>query len=338
MLRQQAATSTATPTLPAPTWTPLPSITPEPGSCGECHPDMYAEWYGGFHSPTHTSHVIEESMDCLACHPSMGEGAGIQAPAGFASSESDGKMRDANCVVCHTTGYDPTTGTSKAYGITCDSCHTASANHPDGDENMVINQSNELCGRCHSDTRFNWDNWQNSKHYQEDMRCVDCHDPHSTSLHNVGTGEGANKSDLCLSCHKENEHISPYSVHGRAGVTCVDCHLGKKTGVDTFHVVPNHSFNATLDNCNNCHEATIHMPADEAVPLSVKIQPRATFTPHPPTPTATPQPLLDKIPTPKNNVMWLGFAAVVGLIGLVIGVAMPDLIKTAGKLLPKKKK
>lgn len=290
--------------------------------CASCHADIQDIWYEGAHSAARTTHVLEQSMKCLACHPDFTGGQGIRPPAGFASS-ADGKMKDSNCLACHTTGYDPQTGKSKAYGVTCEACHTPVSGHPDKD--ISTNTRADLCGRCHSDTRFNWDNWQNSRHYQENMSCVECHDPHSASLHNVSVEPAVDKSGLCLSCHKPDEHMSPYSVHGRAGVTCVKCHLGEKRGVDAFHVVPNHSFKPEIETCSSCHAAALHRRAKPGESLPAAIEPSSSPTPH----AAAPQPQETENAQPPQNkqpdsqLLWLAFAGVAGLIGLIIGAALP---------------
>jgi predicted CXXCH cytochrome family protein len=194
---------------------------------------------------------------------------------------------------------------------------------------MPTNTSAKLCARCHSDSRFNWDNWKNSRHYRENMNCAECHDPHSAGLRHVAPEPTADESALCLTCHEADEHLSPYSTHGRAGVSCADCHLGKKSGVDTFHVVPNHSFKPDIAVCNDCHIATLHRPAMPSADLPAAIDPRPG-----PTAYASPIPAEDKsAPSPAQQPMedqqwWLTLLAVAGLIGFVAGVAVPLAVAT----------
>lgn len=309
--------------------------TPPAGSCASCHPEVQAMWYAGAHSSARTVHVLEESSNCVACHPVFQGGQGVvPPPAGFASSTSDGKMQDAACMACHTTGYDPATNKSASYGVTCESCHPPVADHPNKD--IATNTDTALCGRCHSDSRFNWDNWQNSRHYRENMNCVECHDPHSTSLQHVGTDPAANKSALCVSCHEPNDHMSPYSVHGRAGVTCENCHVGEKSGVDTFHVVPNHSFKPQIATCNKCHAATLHQPAkpSEDLPAAVSLNPTPTpfVAAEAPHANAGDQSTendaaagAQKEDNSWNWLLWLVVAGLAGLIGLIVGIAVPEL-------------
>jgi predicted CXXCH cytochrome family protein len=239
-------------------------------------------------------------------------------------------MEDVNCMKCHTTGFNPSTGVSKSYGVTCEACHSPiPADHPT--KKMPVNSSTDMCEKCHSDSRFNWTKWQDSKHYQQDMKCVECHDPHSTSLQHVGT-DSADNSALCIRCHKDDKKMSPDSVHGKAGISCIKCHLGDKKGVDEFHVVPDHSFKVDIATCDGCHVDQIHRPASDQ---PVALNPSPTPTPTISIPSPTPDPVVQSQPANESNkqLLWLTFAGITGLIGLVIGIAIPNL-----KLLIKPKK
>lgn len=293
---------------------PLPQDrTPPDQSCSECHADIQDAWFNGAHSSARTDHVLQEASNCTACHPKFEGGQGAQPPAAFAST-SDGTMQDNNCVACHATGYDGQSRASQSYGITCEACHAPVQGHPDRD--VPVSVSSKACGKCHSDSRFNWDSWQNSRHYRENMNCVECHDPHSTAFR-----AGADKSGLCLSCHEPSEHMSPYSVHGRANVSCVDCHLSEKSGVDNFHVVPNHSFKPKIEACNNCHAATLHRPAMPSADLpAAEIRPTPTQALPTPQPKETEASPVANLPVNDNQLWWLALAVIAGLMGLIIGV------------------
>ena len=297
--------------------------TPTQQSCESCHQEIQELWFEGAHSSARTSHVLEESHDCLACHPNkIGDGQSLQTP----STPMDDSLEGTNiCVTCHTTGYDPDTGQSKSYGITCEACHgPAPSNHPD--EDMPVISNTDACGRCHSDARFNWDQWEKSTHYQQNMRCVECHDPHSTTLHGVeGTGN-TDQSALCVQCHNNDEIISRYSIHGRAGVSCVKCHLGEKTGPDAFHVVPNHSFKPEIATCNECHAEKLHQRSNSGnIPPVVS---GSTSTP-PASETPLQGPIGGDLPGQGTNKQWLWLVLllIAGLMGLVIGLALSILAK-----------
>ncbi|MDD2922036.1 MAG: multiheme c-type cytochrome [Anaerolineales bacterium] len=303
----------------AATVTPTP---PDPSDCGACHPEKQQEWYGGAHSAARTSHVLDQAENCVACHPEMIGGQATPSNAPVATQTESIAGRSNNCIMCHTTGYDANTNKSKAYGITCEACHSPIVkNHPEKD--MPINQGTDMCARCHSDSRFNWSEWKGSKHYQQEMRCVECHDPHTTGLRFVAADATANKSVLCLKCHEETSEMSPSSVHGRAGVTCEQCHLGVKLATDAFHIVPNHSFSVKVETCNGCHASQIHRPQKpgEDVPAAVNINPSPT--PYAVEPATEEKPD-DNAQSQNQNLNLLLILALLagltGIIGLLIGI------------------
>ena len=297
--------------------------------CQTCHPDVQKAWFEGAHSSERTSHVLnEEAYKCEACHPNL---AGQMPSVNSApTAESNIPQGPDSCVLCHTTGYDPNTGVSKSYGVTCEACHSpAPANHPS--EKMPVDSSADLCGKCHSDSRFNWTEWQDSKHYQKEMQCVECHDPHSASLQKVEGDANGDKSALCANCHEEMKKFS-YSVHSEAGVSCVNCHLGEKKGVDAFHIVPNHSFVVEKTACNKCHADELHNPRGVDAAITPTPSPAPDLTA-----TATPQPVPAASSSGDNQWLWLALVGIAGLMGLVIGVVIPNLLKTIQRPAAKKR-
>lgn len=316
------------PNMPALADSVLPQATkstpPPSAPCGACHPEIQQQWYESAHSAARTDHVLEQAGNCAACHPEMLGGQSV--PTGAPAATQSGALANEanNCIECHTTGFDATGDKSKSYGVTCEACHSPIAkNHPE--QPMPIYEGTDMCARCHSDARFDWSEWKNSKHYQQNMRCVECHDPHTTALRFVENAT-ANKSALCLNCHKETSEMSPSSTHGRAGVTCEQCHLGEKQATDAFHVVPNHSFAVKVETCNGCHANQIHRPQKpgEDVPAAVNVNSS-------PTPYIAPT----KEKSGSNSPSLVLPAALVGLLGLLTGVVFSSPLK---KLLPNKRK
>ena len=261
-----------------------------PTDCAVCHTEFQITWENGPHGKAGTDPVF---LDAWATQGKPGA-----------------------CLVCHTTGYDPATATYKADGVTCEACHgPAPADHPKTP--MPIDRSTDLCGRCHSDTRFGWQNWKVSTHYQRGMDCATCHDPHSASLKKVAgpRGEAPTTDDvstLCINCHKEHSMSFPYSTHSQQGVTCVDCHLKHIETTDrTAHTVPDHSFNASLDSCNTCHQKEMHSPTE---PSETNV-------------TSAPAPALEEVQlasvTPEPApVSPIGFSTLAGLFGLAGGMVL----------------
>lgn len=259
---------------------------------------------------------VQNSDDCAVCHTEFEmtwrngpHGQAGTDPVFLADWEKQGKP--GACLVCHTTGYDPANATWESDNVTCQACHTdTDGEHPKTP--MSVNRSPDLCGRCHSDTRFGWQNWQGSTHYQRGMNCTTCHDPHSASLKisTDGTGNASEiVSQLCINCHQEASMNFPYTVHNKAGVSCVDCHLEHLETKDRVaHTIPDHSFEASLQTCNTCHVNQMH--ADAPASASGEATPSA--------PVAEPTPVTQE-PTPVSP---LGYAGLASLMGLAAGMVL----------------
>jgi hypothetical protein len=137
--------------------------------------------------------------------------------------------------------------------------------------------------------------------------------------------EATDPSEMCITCHKDQSLEARHSTHAKAGVSCVGCHLGPRTGKDDFHQVPNHSFVPSLETCNACHANQMH-DVGEAVrptePAGLVVSPTDTVTPEP---LITPIPLTTtSAPAPTNP---LGFIVMFGIVGLVGGVLVRGNIK-----------
>ncbi len=298
-----AQAQTATPPQPTETPQPLqPPVTITDENCIACHNDIATIWKTGPHGQAGADPIFIDSWT------------------------SQGKP--GACLVCHTTGYDPATGTSEANSVACTACHNpVSANHPT--DRMPIDTSPDLCGKCHSDPRFAVQDWKLSAHYQRSMTCSVCHDPHTAGMKTVGgdTTPTIDASALCANCHKDAMQNFPTSKHAEAGVTCVNCHLGFNVGnlaanatdFVTAHKAPDHSFTPTLATCNACHANQMHAPGQAVAAAAILIE-ESGGTPTPnPIPAATPIPPVSNQPGPVSP---LGFAGLAGLLGLAGGVVL----------------
>ncbi len=194
--------------------------------------------------------------DCNECHESVvsrweesAHGHAVDDPIFQESWEKNGNP--AECMACHTTGYDPDTGTWDEEGIACSVCHpTPSGPHPE--TLMPTDPSSRLCGNCHIDTHAEW---QTSAHGEGELSCVRCHNPHTTSL-KMGTMEG-----LCITCHNQEGHFYGYTAHSQEGISCTDCHLRvSDSPVGEGHGRREHSFTVGFDTCNDCHGEGMHFP------------------------------------------------------------------------------
>lgn len=257
--------------------------------CVACHTEFEMKWRGGPHGQAGSDPVFQE--------------------------EWSRQGKPGACLVCHTTGYDPASGTWQSDSVTCEACHSpAPADHPKSP--MPVERTPDLCGRCHSDTRFGWQDWQGSTHYQRGMSCVTCHDPHSAALKITGPRDGsayADGSELCINCHQEASMDFPYTAHHQEGVSCVDCHLNHLEAAEReAHTMADHSFRANLATCNKCHAEQMHAPTDAIGPGT---PPRADHS----SVSVLQQSSVVPEPAPVSP---LGYATLSGLIGLAGGMVL----------------
>ena len=263
---------------------PTPQRTASEVGCETRHSDFMEEWQAGPHGQANSNSAFKEAWEAQG-NPSA-------------------------CLVCHTTGYDPTTGTWEEDGIACEACHGPIPDeHPNNPAS--INRSPVLCGSCHSDARFGWENWEGSTHYQRDMTCINCHDPHQATIKTVlpeGGSEADNASRLCQNCHSEYADDHTHTIHGEKGVTCSDCHLNTLEVESAPHTVKDHSFHATLAACSDCHAEQIHNDEETAAVIdhheNVELSSVVPVT------------------TEPDPVSPIGYAGLAGLIGLAAGTVL----------------
>ena len=175
--------------------------------------------------PSPVNNDENPELDCQVCHPAFyaswensRHGQAMKDPTFKQAWEEQGEVPE--CLVCHTTGYDPSTNTWISDGITCEACHSPiQENHPA--EPMPSDRSANLCGNCHEETLFEW---QVSAHRETDLVCVDCHGQHSTSL------KTEDSQSLCSNCHRERASNYGHTAHSVEGLNCADCHLGPTGG------------------------------------------------------------------------------------------------------------
>jgi predicted CXXCH cytochrome family protein len=302
-----------TPTTP-PT-TPPPTSNMNYDTCAGCHKEIFDTWELGPHGQALSDPIFAEAWS------------------------NQGKP--GACLVCHTTGYDPATGTSKAEGVTCEACHSPiPADHPN--DNMPVDKSPDLCGKCHSDPRFATENWKLSIHYQRNMTCSVCHNAHTAGMKTIeGESEMSDASALCANCHKDAMANFPTSKHAAAGVTCVNCHLGfdinaEKASAEDIgeaHKAPDHNFKPTIDTCSKCHTNQMHAPGQAVAAAAIKVE-QLGGTPTPePSPVVTPDETTNNKPTPVSP---LGYATIAAMFGLAGGVVLAPLLDRWYRLALKK--
>ncbi len=271
--------------------------------CEVCHADFMEEWQNGPHGQATIDPVFNEAWEAQG--------------------------QPGACLVCHTTGYDPSTGTWEHDGIACEACHgPIPTDHPINP--APVNRSPILCGNCHSDVRFGWENWETSAHYQRDMTCINCHDPHRATLKSVvsdGSGKFDDASELCINCHTEYAESCEHSVHCDNDVSCVYCHLPLEESLPD-HTIHDHSFRATLSNCNACHADQMHETTGSATEEDIALYNNEN-----------PEVQMSSIGTVTSEpvpVSPLGFAGLAGLIGLAAGTVLAPWLEEKYRNLSKK--
>lgn len=246
--------------------------------------------------------------DCLECHDIIqsywADNAHGQAAADvvFIRAWQEQGSPD-ECMSCHTTGFDPQTGTWREDGVACSVCHyPPSDNHPEAV--MPTDISSRLCGQCHLDT---YAEWETSTHGKEDLACVRCHNPHTAAL------KKADAQEVCQACHNEETHFFAYTGHAKEGLLCADCHLRvSDSEMGEGHGKRRHTFIVDIDTCAQCHNDTMHYPSGDETAVQAPIEAgmtsgtigRAAVTVSP------------------NPVSPLGFAVVAALVGMGTGMIL----------------
>lgn len=193
--------------------------------CQECHLDVTKHWEPSPHANAYSDPAFQESW------------VGLGEPG--------------ECLSCHTTDYNPSTGEFDVEGISCQSCHGAVAkDHPSTP--VPILADTEYCGSCHTTTLSEW---HITGHSSQDIGCTDCHDPHSQS------SLFENPDDLCINCHEESMGDYLEGIHNQEGIGCVDCHalVIPPDPIPEDGIVPTgHAFTITPATCVACHTDALH--------------------------------------------------------------------------------
>ena len=210
--------------------------------CGECHETVTTQWENSAHG--HAS-VVETFLTAWTEQGNPPE-----------------------CLSCHTTGFDPATGTYETEGVACATCHPSDpAEHPQ--KIMQTDISSRLCGSCHVDT---FAEWETSEHGQEELSCARCHNPHTNEL-KLGSMQ-----DTCRTCHKEESHFFNYTAHADGGLLCTDCHLETKSNpLGNGHSQISHTFSVGSDTCTACHSQEMHEPNASAMSPAHEVETQVGF-------------------------------------------------------------
>ena len=193
--------------------------------CGECHLDILNNWSNSPHAHAYDDPVFQERWQ------------GMGTPG--------------DCLVCHTTNYQASTGEYASEGVYCQACHGKLVEtHPP--EVIPIRADTDYCGICHTTTLSEW---RLTGHGIADVGCMNCHDPHSqNALFEVA-------DEMCLNCHEEEMGDYLNDLHIQKEIGCVDCHslVIPPDPIPDDGIVPTgHTFTVTPTTCVACHTDTLH--------------------------------------------------------------------------------
>jgi predicted CXXCH cytochrome family protein len=202
-----------------------PHPTADAQSCGECHLDIANSWSQSPHAHALDDANFQQRWQALG--------------------------QPGDCLLCHTTNYQATTGEYDAAGVSCEACHgKIDPNHPPAA--TPIRADTEYCGTCHTTTLAEW---RLTGHAKADVGCTDCHDPHSQKP------LFEDPDEMCINCHKDS--MGPYleDLHAQKGIGCVDCHelVIPPDNPPADGIVPTgHTFTITPETCVACHTDALH--------------------------------------------------------------------------------
>jgi predicted CXXCH cytochrome family protein len=198
----------------------------------------------------------QQSQDCADCHPNV-DAAWVDSSHAHAfddenfSSRWEAMGKPGECLACHTTGYQSSTGAFTGEGVQCEACHGETVEgHPPAV--VPVKADSDYCGACHTTTLSEW---RLTGHFTAGVGCTDCHDPHSQKA----LFEDAD--EMCLNCHKDD--MGPYleDLHIQKGIGCVDCHelvIPPEKIPDDGIVPTGHAFTITPATCVACHTDSLH--------------------------------------------------------------------------------
>ncbi len=209
--------------------------------CYECHEAEVYDW-------SQTTHAIGAHTE------------------GFLQAWED-EDRSAECLRCHTSGFNEATGEFHFDGVGCEACHGEML-EGHGDEEleeavtMPIPVDDSVCASCH---QFTYDEWRISGHAGGNVSCISCHLAHVQ-------GVRLPAEELCQACHQEMRDNFAHATHldielaaDQEPITCIECHM-HAPNPDSNQVegtgAVGHNFFVGTEACARCHEETAHLKRD----------------------------------------------------------------------------
>jgi predicted CXXCH cytochrome family protein len=201
-------------------------------------------------------HDVMSDEDCRECHLAI-EDNWSHSPHAHAYDDPVfqekwiGLGTPDDCLACHTTNYQASSGTYDTEGVSCQACHgTATTNHPP--EIVPSRADTDYCGSCHTTTLGEW---RTTGHSPADVGCMDCHNPHDQKP------LFEDSDDLCINCHREDMGDYLNDLHVQMDIGCVDCHalVIPPEVIPEDGIVPTgHAFSISPQTCVACHTDTLH--------------------------------------------------------------------------------
>jgi hypothetical protein len=203
-------------------------------ACQDCHTEPAQQVQLGTHaegkiqgeigaatcSSCHVAHqvalIAEGGLSCLACHRDTAATWQLSTHAqSFAYPSFQTGTAPADCLACHTTGFEAASATYQHASVACEACHGATpSNHPDEVKSVAWTHSADTCEGCHQQTV---QEWRASGHGTQQLACSTCHQVHENSL------RFETVSNLCLNCHDGDRDSFTHITHAKQ--ECDSCHL-----------------------------------------------------------------------------------------------------------------
>jgi hypothetical protein len=198
-------------------------------TCTNCH--LHTEGFGGFGGP----HPQAET-DCGNCH--LGADGEPDLPG----------IHGNDCSLCHTGGFFGTfLGPIGTWTNECSACHNPSVVETG---NMDEPTNGHRCLVCHGEQRNTEDFESMHKRHVGEANCVVCHG----FIPDSGVRIGSGNRDLCRVCHaggKTGSIEKIHSNHTKSGMSCLECHSGRRPPVDTR---PGSPVGGAQTVCEICHD------------------------------------------------------------------------------------
>jgi hypothetical protein len=190
-----------------------------------------------------------------------------------------------DCMTCHKQAVQLWDGSHHKTGsVSCIVCHKlaqSDGKHPKDGKYTVENEA-ATCLVCHTEVAGENIAGQValSQHGQVGLKCISCHEQHSQGLK---LSDGSRT--VCENCHKKETKVMLESTHFAAGLSCVNCHMGKER---------NHTLIVAVATCDECHtdlhESKRMLDAGLAVKVMDTPAAMADVTPAPTAEPAAPVP------------------------------------------------